>query len=106
MAYFRYESQKLAYTIHGEGPRTTVLNPGLLLSQKMQTPLASALARRRNRVVTLDRPGQDWSRPEVAVVLQGRSAAPATLHWPRPDVRFLAFTRGPADLGDEASTRA
>src|SRR5205085_2674574 len=46
--------QKLAYTIHGEGPRTTVLNPGLLLSQKMQTPLASALARRGNRVVTLD----------------------------------------------------
>jgi len=54
VAYFRYESQKLAYTIHGEGPRTTVLNPGLLLSQKMQTPLASALARRGNRVVTLD----------------------------------------------------
>jgi pimeloyl-ACP methyl ester carboxylesterase len=54
MAHFRYDGQRLAYTIHGEGPRVTVLMPGLLLSQKMQTPLARHLARRGNRVVTFD----------------------------------------------------
>jgi pimeloyl-ACP methyl ester carboxylesterase len=54
MAFFRYEGHKLAYTIHGRGPRTTVLMPGLLLSQKMQTRLASDLAGHGNRVVTLD----------------------------------------------------
>jgi pimeloyl-ACP methyl ester carboxylesterase len=54
MASFRYDGQRLAYTIHGDGIRTTVLMPGLLLSQKMQTPLARALAARGNRVVTLD----------------------------------------------------
>jgi pimeloyl-ACP methyl ester carboxylesterase len=51
---FRYEGQRLAYTIHGDGPDTTVLMPGLLLSQKMQTPLARQLAKRGNRVVTFD----------------------------------------------------
>ncbi len=54
MAHFRYDGQRLAYRVHGEGPRVTVLMPGLLLSQKMQTPLARHLARRGNRVVTLD----------------------------------------------------
>jgi pimeloyl-ACP methyl ester carboxylesterase len=46
----------------------TVLTPGLLLSQKMQTPLARNLAHRGNRMVTLDplghgasdRPRQMW----------------------------------------------
>ena len=64
MAYFRYDGQRLAYTVHGEGPRVTVLMPGLLLSQKMQTPLARHLARRANRVVTLDPLGHgDSDRP-------------------------------------------
>ncbi len=54
MAYFRHDGQRLAYTIYGEGPQTTVLMPGLLLSQKMQTPLARRLARRGNRVITFD----------------------------------------------------
>ena len=65
MAYFRYEGHQLAYTIHGEGPRTTVLMPGLLLSQKMQTPLAADLAGHGNRVVTFDFLGHGASdRPE------------------------------------------
>jgi pimeloyl-ACP methyl ester carboxylesterase len=64
MAFFRYERDKLAYTIHGRGTRTTVLLPGLLLSQKMQTPLAADLASRGNRVVTLDFLGHgDSDRP-------------------------------------------
>jgi pimeloyl-ACP methyl ester carboxylesterase len=54
MAEFHLDGQRLAYTVYGEGSRTTVLLPGLLLSQKMQAPLARSLARRGNRVITLD----------------------------------------------------
>ena len=54
MAFLGYGGHKLAYTIHGQGPRTTVLLPALLLSQKMQTPRASDLASHGNRVVTFD----------------------------------------------------
>jgi pimeloyl-ACP methyl ester carboxylesterase len=54
MEYFKYDGQRLAYTVHGNGPRTAVLMPGLLLSQTMQMPLAKALAARGNRVITLD----------------------------------------------------
>jgi pimeloyl-ACP methyl ester carboxylesterase len=65
MASFRYDGYQLAYTIHGRGPRTTVLLPGLLLSQKMQTPLAEDLASHGNRVVTLDFLGHgDSDRPK------------------------------------------
>jgi pimeloyl-ACP methyl ester carboxylesterase len=68
VAHFSYEGQRLAYTVYGEGPRVTVLMPGLLLSQKMQAPLARHLAERGNRVITLDplghgasdRPRQMW----------------------------------------------
>ena len=68
MAHLSYDGQRLAYTVHGEGDRTTVLMPGLLLSQKMQAPLARHLAKRGNRVVTFDplghgasdRPRQMW----------------------------------------------
>jgi pimeloyl-ACP methyl ester carboxylesterase len=51
---FEHEGRRLAYTVYGEGPRTTVLLHGLLLSQKMHRPLARALAREGNRVITLD----------------------------------------------------
>jgi len=54
VSHFVYDGHRLAYTVHGEGPRTTILMPGLLLSQKMQTPLARQLAKRGNRVVTFD----------------------------------------------------
>jgi len=75
MAHFSYGGQRLAYTVYGEGP-PTVLMPGLLMSQKMQVPLARSLARRGNRVITFDplghgesdRPRQMWrySIPEFA----------------------------------------
>jgi pimeloyl-ACP methyl ester carboxylesterase len=65
MGYFRYQGHKLAYTIHGRGERTTILMPGLLLSQKMQVPLASDLAAHGNRVVTFDFLGHGASeRPQ------------------------------------------
>jgi pimeloyl-ACP methyl ester carboxylesterase len=64
MTQFHYEGHRLAYTIHGAGPRTTVLMPGLLLSQKMQMPIARQLAKRGNRVVTFDPLGHgDSDRP-------------------------------------------
>jgi pimeloyl-ACP methyl ester carboxylesterase len=53
-SFFEHEGRRLAYTVYGEGPRTTILLHGLLLSQKMHRPLARALAREGNRVVTLD----------------------------------------------------
>jgi pimeloyl-ACP methyl ester carboxylesterase len=53
-SFFEHEGHRLAYTVYGEGPRTSVLLHGLLLSQKMHRPLARALAREGNRVVTLD----------------------------------------------------
>src|ERR1700759_3096629 len=53
-SFFEHEGHRLAYTVYGEGPRTTVLLHGLLLSQKMHRPLARALARDGHRVVTLD----------------------------------------------------
>src|SRR6476661_3637306 len=54
MAYFKFGDHRLAYSVYGEGPRTTVLLPGLLFSQRMHVPLARELAERGNRVVTLD----------------------------------------------------
>jgi pimeloyl-ACP methyl ester carboxylesterase len=54
MSTFEFEGHRLAYTTYGEGERTTVLLPGLLLSQTMQMALARELAARGNRVVTLD----------------------------------------------------
>lgn len=65
MEHFKFDGRRLAYTIHGDGERTTVLLPGLLLSQQMQFPLARELARLGNRVVTLDPLGHGRSdRPE------------------------------------------
>ena len=75
MAHFSYGGHRLAYTVYGKGP-ATVLMPGLLLSQKMQAPLARTLAKRGNQVITFDplghgasdRPRQMWrySIPEFA----------------------------------------
>jgi pimeloyl-ACP methyl ester carboxylesterase len=56
MPYFKHGEHRLAYTIHGpaDSPRTTILLHGLLLSQKMHLPLAKTLAKRGDRVITLD----------------------------------------------------
>ena len=65
MPFFEYEDQRIAYTAYGEGPRVTVLLPGLLLSQRMQEPLAEALAARGERVVVMDPLGHGRSdRPQ------------------------------------------
>ena len=54
MGTFRFDGQRIAYSVYGRGPRTTVILPGLLLSQKMQAPLARALSVEGNRVITMD----------------------------------------------------
>jgi pimeloyl-ACP methyl ester carboxylesterase len=51
---FMYGGQRLIYDDYGDGPSAVVLLPGLLLSRKMQDPLARALEERGNRVITLD----------------------------------------------------
>lgn len=54
MAFFEHDGQRIAYSAHGGGPRVTVLLPGLLLSQRMQEPLARELAERGERVIVMD----------------------------------------------------
>jgi pimeloyl-ACP methyl ester carboxylesterase len=61
MPRFTHEGQRIAYTEYGDGPRTCVLIHGLLLSQKMHTPLARELAECGNRVVTIDLLGHGLS---------------------------------------------
>jgi pimeloyl-ACP methyl ester carboxylesterase len=68
MPFFTHDGQRIAYTTYGEGPRAIVLLPGLLLAQRMQEPLAEALAERGNRVILMeplghgrsDRPRDMW----------------------------------------------
>lgn len=54
MASFEHDGQRIAYAEHGAGSHAVVLLPGLLFSQRMQEPLAEALAARGNRVITMD----------------------------------------------------
>ena len=51
---FMHDGQRLVYDDYGEGPDVVVLLPGLLLSRKMQDPLARSLAERGTRVISLD----------------------------------------------------
>jgi pimeloyl-ACP methyl ester carboxylesterase len=68
MSSFSLDGRRLAYTVHGEGPRLTVLLHGLLFSQYMHEALARSLAERGHRVVTFDllghgesdRPREKW----------------------------------------------
>jgi pimeloyl-ACP methyl ester carboxylesterase len=63
--FFTFRGHQLAYRVFGDGPKATILLPGLLLPQKMQWPLAEHLAGDGNRVVTLDPLGHGASdRPE------------------------------------------
>jgi pimeloyl-ACP methyl ester carboxylesterase len=61
VATFQLEGRKLAYTVHGSGDRGLVLTHGLLMNQGMYTHIAPEMARRGNRVVTLDLLGHGGS---------------------------------------------
>ena len=62
--HFEYEGHRLVYDEYGSGDRPIVLLPGLLLSRKMQRPVAEVLAERGNRVLCLDVLGHgDSDRP-------------------------------------------
>ena len=54
MPTFVHDGHRIAYTERGSGPRAVVLIHGLLLNQKLVAPLASDLARRGNRVISVD----------------------------------------------------
>ena len=62
--HFEHDGHRLVFDDYGSGERAIVLLPGLLLSRKMQAPLAEALAERGYRVLCLDLLGHgDSDRP-------------------------------------------
>jgi pimeloyl-ACP methyl ester carboxylesterase len=67
MDSFEHAGHRLAYTEHGAGDRVVVLVHGLLLSQKLMTPLARELADRGHRAVTLDLLGHGLSDRPTAM---------------------------------------
>jgi pimeloyl-ACP methyl ester carboxylesterase len=61
---FEYEGHRLVFDDYGSGDRPVLLMPGMLLSRKMQGPLAETLARDGHRVLCLDLLGHgDSDRP-------------------------------------------
>ena len=66
MSAFEHDGHRIAYTVHGEGPRTCVLIHGLLFTQRLHERLAADLAGRGHRVVTIDLLGHGASeRPRA-----------------------------------------
>ena len=61
MPAFDFDGHCLHFRAFGEGDRVTVLVHGLLLSHRMQEPLARALAARGHRIVVLDLLGHGLS---------------------------------------------
>ncbi len=51
---FDHRGGRIAYTSYGDGPQAVVLIHGLLLNQKMHLPIATAIARRGYRAITVD----------------------------------------------------
>ena len=66
---FEYDGYRLVYDEYGSGDKVVVLLPGLLLSRKMQGPLAEEVSDRGHRVLSLDllghgesdRPPEMWN---------------------------------------------
>lgn len=57
----KHRGHRTAYETYGEGKRAVLLVHGLLLSRKMQEPLAHALAKNGNLCITVDLPGHGKS---------------------------------------------
>jgi pimeloyl-ACP methyl ester carboxylesterase len=58
---FTHADRRIAYRVHGAGPRVIVLIHGLLMDMRMFTNLAPTLARRGHRVITVDMLGHGAS---------------------------------------------
>lgn len=69
--FTQFEGHKLAYETFGRGSRAVLLIHGLLMSRRMQEPLARAVAGNNNMAITVDLAGH------------GRSDAPLE-HWDIP----------------------
>ena len=53
----------------------------------------------RYQAVALDSPERPPDGNKINIALAARSNESATMCWPDPGIRYLAFTAGPADLG-------
>jgi pimeloyl-ACP methyl ester carboxylesterase len=59
--YSTFQGHRLAYETYGRGKRAVVLIHGLMMSAKMQEPLARALADNGNMAITIELPGHGKS---------------------------------------------
>jgi len=60
-ASFTHRGRRLAYRVHGSGPRVIVLTHGLLMDSRMYTHVAPMLAEAGHRVITVDMLGHGAS---------------------------------------------
>ena len=76
MAQFQHKGRKISYRAYGTGDRPIVLIHGLLLNKRMFDRLAPEMARRGNRVITIDLLGHgDSDRPPEMVNYSMRTFA-------------------------------
>lgn len=76
--YFTFEGHRIAYETFGRGKRAVILIHGLMMTRRMQEPLARALADHDNFCVTVDlvghgksdRPLYNWDIPRYAAALE------------------------------------
>jgi pimeloyl-ACP methyl ester carboxylesterase len=61
LATFTHRGRRIAYRVHGDGPRVVVLTHGLLMDGRMYTGLAPVIAAAGYRVVTVDMLGHGAS---------------------------------------------
>lgn len=72
--YYTFEEHRLAYETFGRGKRAVILIHGLMMSKRMQEPLAHALAESGNLCITVDLAGHgksdkllyNWDIPRYA----------------------------------------
>lgn len=75
--FINFEGHRLAYETFGRGKRAVVLIHGLLMSKRMQEPLARALAENGNMTITVDLAGHgksdahlyNWDIPRYAAAI-------------------------------------
>ncbi len=63
--FINFEGHRLAYETFGRGKRAVVLIHGLLMSKRMEEPLARSLAENGNMAITIDLAGHGKSDPHL-----------------------------------------